>query len=84
MIETLRQIKKQEEEQGAALATKINVYKDRTTLYRSLQKLEQINTIKKQKAPKKRPEHKTFTTTQFGKKLIQNTSKNKKQTKTKK
>lgn len=73
MRKTLQEIKKQQEKQGVAVAPQINVYKDRTTLYRSLRKLEKIEAIQTQEAPKTRPENKTYTITQFGKKFLEKT-----------
>lgn len=73
MLKTLQSIHRQQEKQGAAIAPEIKVYQHRTTLYSALEKLEQLDTIKCQDAPATSPVKKTYTTTDFGKKLINKT-----------
>lgn len=70
---TLQQIKELEKEQGVALAPEIKVYEYRTNLYQTLDKLEKLKAIEKQKAPKPTSVQKTYTLTEFGEKLLQNT-----------
>jgi len=72
MLQTLKSIYLQEKSSGAALAPKIEVYQHRTTLYRALEKLEQLETIQKQEAPNVIQANYTYTTTSFGKKLVKN------------
>lgn len=70
MVKTLQEIKRQEEKHGAAMTTKINVYQHRTTLYRCLRKLENLEAINSQTAPTSKPVKHTYTITEFGEKLI--------------
>ena len=75
MVKTLQAIKKQEENNGAALTTKIEVYEHRTTLYRTLEKLVRMDAAESQEAPNTAPVKNTYTLTKFGEKLIDKTKK---------
>lgn len=70
MLKTLESIKNQEKETGAGLAPKINVYKHRTTLYGTLEKLRKLDTIEQHEAPNMTRVEYTFTTTEFGQTLL--------------
>lgn len=75
MLLTLRNIKTQEENHGAALAPEIKVYADRTTLYKALDKLIELEAIESQEAPSTMKMEKTFTVTEFGKNLVRKAEK---------
>lgn len=75
MRKTLNQIHQLEENTGAATAPQINVYKDRTTLYRALNRLQTLDMIQEQTAPTTQKIEKTYTTTEFGKKFLNKTRK---------
>lgn len=72
-LQTLQQVMIQEKEEGAALAPEIKVYEYRTNLYQTLQKLEKLGAINIQEAPNTSNVDKTYTTTDFGEKLVENT-----------
>lgn len=73
MRETLQKIKKQQKNNGAATAPKINTYKDSSSLYKCLDKLEKTQMIKKQKAPTTVNINHTYTITDFGEKFLEKT-----------
>lgn len=75
LLQTLQEVMKQEEKKGAALAPEIKVYEYRTNLYQSLEKLIELNAITKHDAPNTSNVDKTFTTTEFGEKLVRNARK---------
>ena len=72
MVKTLQKIRNLEEGDGAAVTTDINVYKHRTSLYRCLERLEKINAVQEHEAPSTAKVQNTYTTTDFGKKLLKN------------
>jgi len=70
MLKTLQNIRRQEQNHGAAVAPEIKVYQHRTTLYGALRKLEKLEAINQQDAPTTSNVQKTYTTTGFGEKLL--------------
>lgn len=75
MIATLQAIKEKEEKNGAALTTDIETYQHRTTLYRTLDKLVNLQAVNRQEAPKTKRVKNTYTITDFGEKLIEQSKK---------
>ena len=71
ILATLQAIKEQEDKQGIATAPQINVYQHRTTLYQVLDKLKEIEAIEQQTAASTQNVQKTYTTTEFGRKLLE-------------
>lgn len=71
MVKTLQEIRRQQQSNGAALTTKIEVYEHRTTLYRTLEKLVNLQAAERQEAPNTAPVKNTYTVTDFGEKLIE-------------
>lgn len=69
MIRVLKEIQKHQKRNGACKASQINTYKDDATKYRSLNRLETINAIQKNKAPNSHKADYTYTLTQFGETL---------------
>lgn len=73
VVETLKEIKKEEQENGAATAPKLSTYKHRSNKYPALKKMEELNLINKNPAPKNMKLENTYTVTEFGKKVIEKT-----------
>lgn len=73
MLRTLQDIRNQQQEQGAALAPKIDVYKHRTTLYGTLEKLISLEAIQRHEAPNMERVSYTFTITEFGETMLNRT-----------
>lgn len=69
-LETLQEIRKQEEKKGAGTAPEINTYQKRTSLYNCLKKLKKLNLLEEQEAPNTTKIEKTFTVTEIGKELL--------------
>lgn len=75
MIRTLKIIQHQQEQHGACKANQIDTYRDRSTKYRSLQRLEKLELIKTHKAPNSHRIQKTYTITDLGRKLVKKSEK---------
>lgn len=75
MIQVMKTIHQRQQRNGVCKAREIDVYVDRSTLYRSLKRLETINAVKSHEAPSNHRIEKTYTLTDFGEKLIEKSEK---------
>lgn len=75
MIQVLKTIRQREKRNGVCKAREIDVYVDRSTLYRSLNRLEEIDAVQSHEAPSNHKIQKTYTLTGFGAKLTEKAEK---------
>lgn len=73
VLDTLKEVKKEEEKNGAATAPKIQTYKHRSNKYPALKKMVALGLINKNPAPKNMKLENTYTITDFGKTLLEKT-----------
>lgn len=79
MIATMQEIQDMQKDIGIAKAPDIETYRDEATLYRSLNRLEQLGLIQQYKAPSQERLTKTYKLTELGQKLLNNAKKLRKQ-----